>query len=158
MSGETKDMAEKCIPLMLLDMSEGGVINGITRFQKLVFLAQEGGLKGDKFTPMNEYFDYEAFDYGPFSKELYDCLDQLDDEGLINSHEETTSTGNQRWVYELTQEGDSFVDECHSKDLNKERTALKTSIDRYGDMPLFELLDKVYATYPKYARSSKLRA
>jgi len=149
---------KELLPLILLKNGEGKTVSGITRLQKLVFLAQNGGLAEDPIPKLNKAveFDYVPHDYGPFSKELYDVLDDLHQKGLLNKSKSTTKSGNTRYEFELTDRGQEYLED-HTDDYSKNDQNILEGIQiRYGEMPLFELLDKVYAEYPEYAKKSKL--
>lgn len=87
----------KLLPLALLHIG-GESIDGATRFQKLVFLAQEE-------TDLDEIFHFRADKYGPFSPELAQTLDLLEERGLINKEVQTTRAGHERFEYGLTRRG-----------------------------------------------------
>lgn len=156
---------KKHLPLFLLQTEEESEINGITRFQKLVFLAQEGGLSDDPVEPLDdaETFDYEANDYGPFSKELYDTLDYLKREGYINVDETLTPSGNERKDYSIADDGEDLIEEKlgdiadDPTDLRHDLKVLRAVKRLYSGEPIFELIDDLYAEYPDYAKDSVLR-
>jgi len=58
-----------------------GSINGITRFQKLLFLLEREG----QLVPEGDGFQFEAWKAGPYSAGLYDDLELLDNLGYIQS-------------------------------------------------------------------------
>ncbi|ELZ67058.1 hypothetical protein C457_13514 [Haloferax prahovense DSM 18310] len=149
---------KELLPLLLMDNGEEETVSGITRLQKLVFLAQHGGLDEDPIPNLKEQvsFHYVAHDYGPFSKELYDVLDQLAEKNLINKEKTTTKSGNTRYEFSLSDEGKEVLKHSKEQYADNDRNILKGIQIRYGDMPLFELLDKVYAEFPEYAKNSKL--
>jgi len=154
-----KTIPEKeLLPLLLLEHGEGKMVSGITRLQKLVFLAQNGGLSEDPIPEMGKdvEFEYVPHDYGPFSQELYDTLDKLHEKGLLNKSESRTKSGNTRYEFELTDKGEELLTDSSDEYSENDQNILEGIQIRYGDMPLFELLDKVYAEYPKYAKNSNL--
>ncbi|MFC7081199.1 hypothetical protein [Halorussus caseinilyticus] len=78
-------MNKKLLPLSLLRAADETAIEGITRFQKLVFLAQREELD-------EELYPFKAGKYGPFSKTLYDDIDRLVEEGFITQSSRETSS------------------------------------------------------------------
>ncbi|MFB6177024.1 MAG: PadR family transcriptional regulator, partial [Halobaculum sp.] len=80
-------MNSKLLPLGLLAAADEETIEGITRFQKLVFLAQ-------REQSVESLYDFEAADYGPFSKELYDDLDKLVAKDFLSRKKEQTQLRN----------------------------------------------------------------
>lgn len=156
---------EERLPLFLLHTENEEEISGITRFQKLVFLAQEGGLSDDPVEPLDEMkpFEYEANDYGPFSRELYDTLDRLQKRGYIKVETEFTRSGNKRKDYCLTDDGRTLANEEFGDlpdsptELDHDLKVLKSVKRLYSDRPIVGLIDDLYAEYPEYAKDSVLR-
>lgn len=73
------------LTLLLLGVgAEGGIsegLGGITRLQKYLFLLEkEGGI-----IPKEGNFQFEAYKAGPYSSQLYDDLEFLENLGLIES-------------------------------------------------------------------------
>lgn len=66
--------------LLLIELDSHSVgLGGITRLQKLLFLlGEEEGLK-----PTDVGFEFEAYKAGPYSPELYDDLEFLENLGLL---------------------------------------------------------------------------
>jgi uncharacterized protein YwgA len=142
------------LPSILISLASDDQIDGITRFQKLVFILQEGDLiEFDGLNQANRY-DYEAHNYGPYSKELHNQLDRLDRKGVINKEAKRTPAGNKKEVFELGPEAPKATDAIEELDIDSDR--LLRTIKEYEDMPLLELLDVVYEEYPDYAAESKL--
>lgn len=148
------------VPLLMIKAEDGEEVSGITRFQKLVFLAQMGGLEDDPIPSLetDSKYEFEPYDYGPYSKELYDNLDSLVEKGLVKTQKRETPSGNTRKDYSLTEEGRDLLDRASKLgDISEIDKKIIRGIKRkYNDMPLFELIDKVYAGYPEYAKNSKL--
>ena len=91
--------AKRVLPLALLHAA-GGHIKGKTRFQKLAFIAEQR-LEKEGISPL----DFIPYNYGPFSKDLYDALDYLEEEGLVEVKEKPTYGGDTRYDYDLTAYG-----------------------------------------------------
>ncbi|MFC7197998.1 PadR family transcriptional regulator [Halospeciosus flavus] len=143
----------KLLPLALLYVDRGREIEGITRLQKLVFLAQKDeGVSGD------DGFEFKPYKYGPYSKELMDVLDTLEDRGYIKKTIQTTRSGNEKYIYSLTEDGQELV----RKGLLKKRGGkdlLDKSEDvkkKYNQQPIERVLRYVYNKYPEYAKNSEL--
>lgn len=140
------------LPLALLYVDGSESIDGITRFQKLVFLAQ-------KETDIGIGFDFEADKYGPFSSDLYNAIDELENRGLIRQETEYTRGGNEKYVYSLTPQGQQAA----RKILNKDNTAIEQVFDaaeeiksQHNDQTLERLLRYVYGNYEGYTENSEL--
>ena len=148
-------MNRELLPLALMYADSGETIEGRTRLQKLVFLLEQE-LKG-RAHPVVDGQDYEfiAYDYGPFSKSLYDDLDELDEKGLVREVEETMDDGQVKYDYELTEDGREAVeDRLMSGDAEKVRELAQEFKDEYNDVLLSELIEYVYSKYPAYAENS----
>lgn len=150
-----RDMrSPKLLPLALLALNEEEQIEGITRFQKLVFMAQNEipDLQTGEYT-------FKSYSYGPFSKELYDDIDKLVTNGYIERTVEQTGNGNEKHIYSLTKKGREYIrqileTESGSEDLEVE--SLRQLKDEYNDMPILQLIRLVYNKHPEYAEDSKL--
>jgi uncharacterized protein YwgA len=143
-------------------------VNGITRLEKLLFLAEQ---EKDVGRDVKNAFKFKAYDYGPYSKAVYDAVELLTEAGLINQErayagqpldemEEWTAGVEQREGLErrftLTDRGRAIAKLLSSQ--HKEVTeALSDVKKKYGDWPLRQLIRYVYSTYPLYAEASKIR-
>lgn len=140
------------LPLALLYVDRSRKIDGITRFQKLAFLAQKDGGLG-------ELFEFEADKYGPFSKDLYSSIDALQGREMIKCETATTRGGNEKYVYSLTGLGQRAAKSQLAKDDNEIKglfdIAQKIKTD-HNDQPLDRLLRYVYKKYPDYTVNSEL--
>ena len=148
----------KMLPLALLYVDEEHQINGRTRFQKLIFLMQMEGNLND-LAPTDTY-RFEPYDYGPFSSTLYDDLDIHIERGLIDDSKEELDEEDDivKYEYQLEPEGQEFIEEQLSEGaLERIVNEAERIVGEYGDMPLPELIDLVYAKYPDYAENSVLR-
>jgi len=148
-------MHRKILPLALMYAEEGETIEGRTRLQKMVFLLQKELDELDTNPIDSSEYDFIPYDYGPFSKKLYDDLDYLSDEELVNDFEEEMNDGKVKYNYKLTSEGEEFVERqlaSSEADLIEELAEkMKTN---YNDTPLSTLIDYVYSEYPEYAENS----
>lgn len=136
--------------LTLLRLSHGDPINSLTKVQKLVFLAQQGGFESDPISdPIKSYFDFRAEKYGPYSQELTDTLDELVEEGLIERQESETA-GRAEYAYSIEKRGHQAVKRRREAVSIDELRTLKLSKRLYNSMPTAQLLDKVYDAFPNY--------
>lgn len=139
------------LPLVLAYVDDEEEIEGVTRFQKLVFLAQQE-------TSLDDGFDFNAHDYGPFSKDLYAALDAYREKGLLRRKKTTTRSGNEKHIYELTDEGRETVSKLLSENeqLSEHSESAENIKKKYNDIPLRELLQYVYHEYEDMASQTKL--
>lgn len=139
------------IPLTLLYTQHRASVDGATRFQKLVFLAQQE-------TDLPDKYSYHADRFGPFSPQLHSDLDELAQRGLLEWNDQTNEVGNTKYVYSITPEGIQFVQELLNR--NQQISAIFDTLQsvkkQYNDEPLQELLRYVYRKYPSYATETEL--
>lgn len=140
------------VPLAFLYADGRRQIEGATRFQKLVFLAQkEGGLP--------EVFEYESDKYGPFSKELHATLDELERRGLISKDIKTTESGHEKYTYSLTDTGYRVIRNVKDRvDLDLYLEPAQELKSERNDQPMERLLRYVYSKYPEYTDRSEIKS
>lgn len=140
----------KLLPIALLYTEGRQSVDGATRFQKLVFLAQEE-------YDVDESFEYEEDKFGPYSYELDRALDEFIDRGWIDMEPRTNAAGNEKYVYSLTPKGDLVARKMLEKDplegVFEELTKVKR---RFNDWPLQRLLKYTYDRYPDYTGETDL--
>lgn len=159
MSGQNVSESE-AVPLALLSAVDGSEVQGKTRLQKLVFLAQNGGLEDDPIPPDPvsndefEPFEFEPHNYGPFSVELAKTLDRLEQDDLIETTTARTSSGNSRKDYRISEAGKRRLEQAELS--SDEERVLKAVKMLYNDTPLLKLLKEVYSDYPQSAENTEL--
>lgn len=144
----------KLLPLAILYADGEDAVEGITRFQKLVFMAQR---KTDELD-VDEY-EFEPHDYGPFSKGLYDDIDELDEKDYIDCQTERTPSGSVKYTYELNEKGEEFLKFIYGVRQDSGEIQVRELEDlkqQYNDMPLLEFIQEVYDEFPEMAVNSKL--
>lgn len=142
-------MNDQLLPLAVLEAAEDGELEGITRFQKLVFLAQ-------REQDGKEPYEFRPDDYGPFSPELYDDIDKLVAADLIEYEEVETDFGNQKQVYTLTEAGERAIENSDESDFPISTEQLERLGEEFEGVDLWDLLEYVYTEYPRTARNSEL--
>jgi len=149
-------MHRKLLPLALMYANDGEPIEGRTRLQKMVFLMQQELEKHDQSGVVGTEYDFIPYDYGPFSKELYDDLDAMVDQEFVDDTEEPLSSGKVKYIYEIEDDGEELVDsEAETWEDVDAIIQLAQEIKReYNDMLLSELIEYVYAEFPEYAEKS----
>jgi uncharacterized protein len=145
-------------------------INGITRLEQLLYLVERETPVASKVT--GQKLDFVAYDYGPFSKDVYQAVEILEEAGLvteerlvdgktIDSMEDADVTGaveGDEYVerrFALTPDGEMVARLLgrHHPDVMSQLGAIK---DRYAERPLSSLIRYVYKTYPDSAINSKI--
>ena len=116
-----------------------GTVEGKTRFQKLIFLAQrEFGLKAA--------YEFQKHHYGPYSFGLSDDLKTLEDWGYIRVETKYFETNENDFlgkffVYGLTDKGREFISKNQKNDLLK---PLEKVVSKWKEKSLGELISYVY--------------
>lgn len=138
------------VPLILLYTDSRSAIQGTTRLQKYVFLAQEE-------ENLAEFFEFNPYKYGPYSGELRATLHSLADRGLIDTTTETTAFGNERHIYSITTRGIQRVQEllkgAGAEDIFESLQEVKRRYKEWGDR---RLLRYVYDRHGDYATETEL--
>lgn len=139
------------LPLAFLYTDEERPIEGLTRFQKLVFLAQEEMNIGKKY-------QFQPDTYGSYSNDLYDSIRELEERGLLQERRRQTPAGNTKFVYSITDDGRELLDSVlemdeyeHLRELLERAEEIKRE---YGGQSLHNLLEYVSEEYPKYTSGS----
>jgi uncharacterized protein YwgA len=146
-------MHRKMLPLALMYAGNEEGIEGRTRLQKLIFLMQQES-EGEISESLNEDYEFVPYDYGPFSKEVYQDLDSMSGE-LVRTKKERTADGNTKYSYRLTEEGQKFVEDNLTKREGEQiMDWAKALRNQYEDVYLSDLIEEVYSKYPQFAKNS----
>ena len=134
----------------LLAADDQQVIDGRTRLQKLVLLAQK-----ESQEDLPSEYDFTPYDYGPFSEQLLHDLDDMKRKGWIDETIEPLPNG-KKYRYELTPQGEEqLVD--GTEESNTIQKIAEDIEGTFNDMPISRLLEHVYNKYPKYAENSVIK-
>lgn len=136
--------------------NNGKSIEGRTRLQKMVFLMQKELKKPDQPGDFGKGYNFIPYDYGPFSKELYDDLDVMVEQDFVDDTEVPLQSGKVKYVYEIKKDGEKLVNsEAEKWDDVEAIIQLAQEIKQeYNNMLLSELIEFVYSEYPDYAERS----
>lgn len=144
-------------------------INGITRLEKLLFLAEQEEQLSEAVA--TDAFEFRAYHYGPYSRAIYEAVELLEEAGLLverrsidesalddaeQVYSDATDEGAVERQFLLTDDGIAVARLLAEKHPNT-IVALSRIKDRYGDLSLRRLIRYVYSTYPEYAKESKIR-
>ena len=154
-------------------------IRGITKLVKLIFLLTREANFENKII---DNFEYEAYDFGPYSSEVYDYLETMKVKNLLKIEEiqftdfreifddyiEKDVTNNyidiidkkerKVEIYSLNDLGLKFAEWLISKKKVSEETISQIASikKKYNKMSLPQLLKYVYEKYPKETEKSKI--
>lgn len=149
------------------------VIIGNTRLDKLVFLIE-------KETDLKKYlhnFTFEAYNYGPYSSELFDSVQALVNAGLVkaetsNTHEyldeadryqveqqleDSSETSKSTAVYSLTCDGEIVASELFNSLTQAEQSQISMIKKMFNSINLKRLLHYIYQKYPDSAVNSLIK-
>lgn len=141
-------MTPQDLLLAVVGNSDGQMVEGRTRFMKLIFLLEE------EAEELNVDYDFCPHEHGPFSKEVLDDLEALESKGLVDINKTSTRSGNVKYNLKLTERGEKEFKRLSAEMEEEERSDIMDIIDDYGDMPIFVLLDYVYDEYPEASNKS----
>ncbi len=156
----------------------GERIEGITRLDKLLYLLVKETKVGE---PLEKELGFEAYDYGPYSSEIYDAMETLRDVGLVNvqtreyrSYEEIsdvqmifretlddetalTAATRQVQIFALSEAGMRAGKKLFDLLSPEEQTDVRRVKERFNSISLKELIEYVYRKYPYSAVKSKVK-
>ncbi|GAB3676823.1 PadR family transcriptional regulator [Halopiger thermotolerans] len=137
--------------LALLFSSEESKIKGKTRLQKLAFLLDKEEVGEEK-----DLYKFIKYDYGPFSKQLMEDVDFFKEEGFIEVDTKRTFSGNTRYDYKLTNEGEQLANLLFNNvdDAEELHNSAKEITEQYNEYPIRKLVEYVYDEYPEYKENS----
>lgn len=143
---------KRALVLSLLDADEDGRISGRTRLQKLVFLAQK-----EFDDPLGSEFEFYPYHYGPFSKELLDIVEDLEEKGYISEKQVDLPRG-EKYIYDLEEDGEQALedyidDNPGSKDIEERAERVES---HFNNISVSRLLEYVYNQYESYTEKSVL--
>lgn len=149
-------MHRRLIPLTLAMVDEAEPIEGRTRLQKMVFVLQQKLVESHNVQE-NQLYDFFAYDYGPFSKELAEEINEMIEENLIEETEIDLEDDSTKYLYEIKSEGLDMAEKGTEEEAMAQRVMdlaqeIKT---RYNnELSLSEVIEEVYSEYPEYAENS----
>lgn len=172
--------------LLLLYLNEKEPIKGAVRLTKMMFLFEkqiapvlkEKGLESDKLP------DFFPYNYGPFSKDIYQQLDlfksikfidvkdmfadeelsyadnMVENEFIDECYEGDIElkTENNYWVYQITDKGSDYVESELLPNIEEQHKVLLGRFKKkVTDMPIKKILHYVYTKYPEYTDKSLIK-
>ena len=125
-------------------LNSGGVFESATKLQKIGFLSiYEKGLEA--------FTEFSWYHYGPFSKELQDTVETLNNEGLVIEEKlnRVSSSGNEYIIKRLTltQKGKQKAKSVIAEMNGPNKLSLFETINQYGNKSLGKILQYVYSAY-----------
>ena len=143
---------------MLSFANNADPIGGRTRFQKMIFLLSQHA----KF--FKNKYDFDPHDYGPYSQELQDDIDNLIREKFLTEERRTIEGGKIRYEYSITDKGESLVNRVLSNEHFEKKFRFSKILELSNEIKndlnhadLYLLLSEIYEKYPEYAKYSKFQ-
>lgn len=143
MNREKSVLPEQKTALCVLFDESPHVLEARTYVQKLMFLFQK---EADA-----DWFHFEPWDYGPFSRELYDVLENCVEEGYVVERIVEVDDGMVRYHYEA---GPAIDEQLGNADDDLREPAIAV-FEEWPTNDLPDLVDSVYVEFPKWARNSR---
>ena len=152
--------------------------DGITRLEKLLFLLEAEEDYQEFRQEIKEPFAFEPYHYGPYSRDVYDAVDLLKALRLLREQRVNVSTGldvgeegealdvedlsdPDAYVerrFTLTDDGQAIAKLLSTRLSPKGKQLLAELKERFGRMPLRQLLRYVYTNHEKYTTKSRIRS
>jgi uncharacterized protein YwgA len=144
-------MDRQLLPLLMasskfVDPDESEALDRL-RMQKGVFLLENRGP-----TEWRSLYEFEPYDWGPFSRSLIQDVNQM----VVNGQMMTVRfEGFRFWEYQNTEQGELLVEDAVAN-LEESTVEFVRRIRNYVTHRSFsQLLKEVYAAYPDYAVRSR---
>jgi uncharacterized protein YwgA len=145
-------MDPELLPLLLAYADEEAPIEGRTRLQKMVFRVQQehpGAVDAGGF-------QFEPYDYGPYSPELAETISDLIEAGALSETQRTLEDGERvKYEYELEANGRERVEGAIQERENELLQGVERVKQHYNQMALPDVLNEIYSEYPAYATESE---
>ena len=133
-------------PLLALEAAEDGALTPV-QMQKVLFLLSKQALH----LISTDFYDFEAYNYGPFSSQIYRDLAQNAREGKIVYD----GAPNRNWSrYVITAQGKDRAYNVMAEVDPEVRDYLRTIVGWAKSLPFSELIGAIYKAYPEYAVNS----
>ena len=132
---------KKGIVQILLFLKHAKKIEGKTKFQKMMFLAQ-------KENKLSEEFKFIKYNYGPYSFDLTKSLEALEKEGFITVEKEEFETDGEfpgkKFIFQLTEEGENLIE---SEETKEDSNIIKNVVEEWNNKPMEDIIKYVYSKY-----------
>ena len=133
---------------MLAAMSSAGSDSfSPVQVQKLFFLLDKNVAKQTG----GPHFAFQPYDYGPFDKDVYGELDQLEEKGLV---ETIASGGNGGRTYRLTNDGYRVGNEAFDGLGEPIQDYIGKTVHFVRTLSFAELVSAIYQAYPEMKKNS----
>lgn len=148
-------LVRQTLPLIIAYVNDREAVAGRTRFQKMIFVLQE------EIQSFKERYEFVPHDFGPYSPELQNDIDDLIAKEFLQEIRHTVEEGKIKFIYQITERGISVVQTIlANQDLENKyefSRIIETAATIKNDLnskhlPL--LLSDIYQKYPDFAKFS----
>jgi uncharacterized protein YwgA len=184
-SSEDQFRVETAMDVLLVLLYAGSkkireTIAGITKLEKLVYLLKK---ETSLSKLVDENFTYEPYHFGPYSAEVLDNIEALEELGLVKAisvpsesyveesdryqvgaqvkESDTDSNAPQQIgnmdVFELTDDGVKVAQTLFKSMDHQQQQEITQLKDRFNSLDLRQLLRYVYTKYPESTTESKIK-
>jgi hypothetical protein len=146
-------------------------LDGITRLEKLIFLLERETPLSKQLT---EQADFRSHNFGPFSAKVYQAVDTLSAARLLEDSADASDSIEDYWELEkvigedlsdpyatrkfaLTERGRRYYEALISELPRSTEETLKQFKDKFGALPLRQLVRYVYQRYPQFTDKSLIK-
>lgn len=152
--------------------SLNGRIEGVTRLEKLLFLFEQEHDLGEL---LDDDLEFRPHNFGPFSSKVYQAVEVLEAAGLITDSAKVSSSNEDSWEvdeiigdqpeapyttrdFALTERGRRYYQALRSDFLDEQtESQLSQFKEKFGGVPLRQLIRYVYERYPALTENSLIR-
>ena len=148
-------------------------VSGVTRLEKMMFLLQKESAFSGKLKERINEFNFDAWKFGPFSKQIYEDLDLFASLGLLEAEvqelpsyaeytEEDRLVESEEYqpvvqkVFSLTDRGRKVAEKLRTFISEKDWREIEHLKNRFERVPLTRLIQYVYQRYPETTSKSVL--
>lgn len=142
-------MDKERITLLVIAANTDGGLSPL-QLQKSLFIVGQSGLEG---LPA-DYYGFFPYNYGPFNKEVYSIVDELEGHGFVRK---AITAGENIYRYTLTSEGRVAAEEIRKDGPSSLCDYIDATVRWVCSLSFDELLRAIYAKYPDYAVNSVFR-
>jgi uncharacterized protein len=143
-------MDKKNLILVAISLAEDGYLSP-AQIQKSMFLL------GKKIPSVIEedFYKFVPYNYGPFCREIYDDIDELENQGLVKFIRPL----GQKWHdYSITKQGRDCIEGIGKSGDKKDINYFSKLISWVKSVSFKELLMAIYREYPEYKEKSIFQA
>ncbi len=135
--------SEQGLVQIMMFLKHAKKIEGKTKFQKMMFLAQ-------KENKLSKEFEFIKYNYGPYSFELTKDIESLEKEGFLTIEKEEFATDNEfsgkRFIFQLTKKGEKFVKD-NKNNFETDSKVINETVKKWNKKPMSDIIKYVYSKY-----------